>query len=82
MRSKYKSLDNKLHKLTQAQKARPQEQHTFYPRVINNTNIPFSNSEMSLLQKDLKYNIQAKKKNWIQTLALEAEHSHHSATNQ
>ena len=28
---------------------------------------------MGLLQKGLKYNIHAKKKNWIQTLALEAE---------
>jgi hypothetical protein len=73
MRSKYKSLDNKLHKLTQAQKTKPQEQHTFYPRVINNTNIPFFDSEMSLLQKGLKYSIHAKKKNWIQNLALEAE---------
>jgi hypothetical protein len=73
MKSKYKSLDNKLHKLTQSQITKPQEQHTFYPRVINNTNIPFSNCEMNLLQKGLKYNLHAKKKNWIQTLALEAE---------
>ena len=28
---------------------------------------------MGLLQKGLKYNIHAKKENWIQTLALEAE---------
>jgi len=28
---------------------------------------------MGLLQKGIKYNIHAKKKNWIQTLALEAE---------
>jgi hypothetical protein len=73
MRSKYKSLDNKLQKLTQAQKSKPQEQHMFYPRVINNINIPFSNSEMGLHQKGLKYNIHTKKKNWIQTRALEAE---------
>jgi hypothetical protein len=68
MRPKYKSLDNKLLKLPQTQKAKPQEQHTLYPRVINNTDIPFSTSEMSLLQKVLKYNTHAKKKNWIQTL--------------
>jgi hypothetical protein len=73
MRAKYKSLDNKLQKLTQTQKPKPQELHTFYPRVINNTNIPLSNSEMNLLQKGMKYNIHAKKKDWIQTLALEAE---------
>jgi hypothetical protein len=41
--------------------------------MINNTNISFSNSAMNLLQKGLKYNIYAKKRNWIQTLALEAE---------
>ena len=28
---------------------------------------------MGLLQKGLKYNIHTKRKNWIQTLALEAE---------
>ena len=70
---KYKSLDNKLQKLTQAQRTTPREHHTFHPRVINNTNIPFSNKEMRLLQKGLKYNIHAKKKDWIQTQALEAE---------
>jgi len=37
------------------------------------TEIPFSNREMALLHKGLKYNIHAKKKVWIQTLALEAE---------
>ena len=51
----------------------PQEPHTFNPRVINNTNIPFTNSETALLQKGLKYNKHSKKKNWIQNLALEAD---------
>jgi len=41
----------------------PQDKHTFHPRVINNTNIPFSNSEMTLLQKGLKYNLHTNKKN-------------------
>jgi hypothetical protein len=36
--------------------------------VVNNSNITFSNSEMRLL-----HNTHAKKKDWIQTLALEAE---------
>jgi len=48
-KTKYKTLDKKLKKLTQAMK--PQEPHTFYPRVINNTNISFTNSEKALLQK-------------------------------
>jgi len=69
----YKTLDSRLLRLTQEQKTTPLEQHTFYPRVVNNTNITFFNSEMRLLHKGLKYNTHAKKKDWIQTLMLEAE---------
>jgi len=47
--------------------------HTFHPRVINNTNITFSNSETTLLEKGLKYNLHTKMKNWLLNLALEAE---------
>jgi len=50
----------------------PKEPVTFYPRVVNNTNIHFTRSETTLLQKGLKYNIHEKKKNWLQNLALEA----------
>ena len=75
--AKYKTVDSKLLRLTQAQKTTPLEQNTFYPRVVNNTNFTFPNSEMRLLHKGLKYNTHAKKKDWIQTriqtLALEAE---------
>jgi len=71
--SKYMTLDKRLQNLTQTQKQIPQPQHTFHPRVVNITEIPFSNKEMGLLQKGLKYNTRAKKKNWIQTLALEVE---------
>ena len=49
--TKYKSLDKKLENLSQAQTQTPQKKHTFYPRVVNNTDISFSNMEMSLLQK-------------------------------
>ena len=42
-------------------------------RVVNHTDISFTNTEMSLLQKDPKYNIHAKDRNWIQNLGLEAE---------
>ena len=45
----------------------------FYPRVINNTDIAFSEQELALLQKGPKYNLHNKPKNWIQNLALEAE---------
>jgi hypothetical protein len=72
IQTKYKTLDTKLQKLIQAQTT-PQEHHTLHPRVINSTNIPFSKSKMKLLQKGLKYNTHAKKKDWIQTLGLEAE---------
>jgi exonuclease III len=51
----------------------PSEKHTFHPRVINNTNITFSDTEMALLQKGPKYNLHSKKKNWLRNLALEAE---------
>ena len=73
IKSKYKTLDKKLQNLTLAQKEIPQQRHTFHPRVTNNTEIPFSNRKMALLHKGLKCNIHAKKKDWIQTLALEAE---------
>ena len=72
-KTKYKTLDKKLKKLAQTQTMTPQKPHTFYARVINNTNIPFTNSKTALLQKGLKYNIHSKKKNWIQNLALEAK---------
>ena len=72
-RIKYKTLSRKLEKLSHTQTLTPQEKHMFHPRVVNNTDISFSNSEMSLLQKGPKYNIHAKKKRWIQNRALEAE---------
>ena len=71
-KTRYKTLDKKLKKLTQTQTMTPQEPHTFYPRVMKNTNIPFTNGETAVLQKGLKYNIHSKK-NWIQNLTLEAE---------
>ena len=72
--SKYKTIDQKrTTKSNISTKETPQTQHTFHPRAVNCTEIPFANSEMGLLQNGLKYNIHAKKKNWIRTLALEAE---------
>ena len=40
-------------------------------RVINNTDITFSNEKMTILNKGLKYNLNFKHKNWISTLPLE-----------
>jgi len=70
---KYRTLDKKLSHLTRTQTKTPHETHTFYPRLINNTNIRFSNSETTLLQKGLKCNLHSKPKKWIQNLALEVE---------
>jgi hypothetical protein len=70
---KYQTLDKKLNKLTQLQTKTPQQKHVFHPRVINNTDISFSDQEMSLLQKGPKYNLHTKNKDWVQNLALEAE---------
>jgi len=53
-------------------KTHPPER-TFHPRVVNMTDIPFSEPEMALLQKGPKYNLHSKPKNWIQNLALEAQ---------
>ena len=36
--------------------------HKFYPRVINETNITFTNEEMTILSKVLKYNLNFKPK--------------------
>ena len=70
---KYKNLDKKLNKLIQEQTKTPKEIHTFYPRLVNSTNITFTNNEIKLLEKGLKYNLHNRKKNWLTTLALEAE---------
>jgi hypothetical protein len=43
------------------------------PQGCNNTNIIFSNEEITLLNKGFKYNLHSKRNDWIKTLALEAE---------
>jgi hypothetical protein len=47
--------------------------NTNYDRLMNYTNIQFTQSETQLLNKGLQYNLHHKNKNWIKTLALEAE---------
>ena len=46
---------------------------TFFPRIVNKTDISFSNEELGLLNKGLKYNLEHKHKYWINKLAVEAE---------
>jgi hypothetical protein len=58
--------------LSQEQIKTPNEHYNFYPRVVNNTNIPFTKNETTLLGKGLKYNLH-NKKNLLTILALEAE---------
>jgi len=48
---------------------------TFHPRVVNKTNIPFTNEELGLLNKGLKYNLDHKHKHWVNNSALEAENA-------
>jgi len=61
---KYKTLDKKLNKSAQTQTRTPQQEHTFYPRVVNNTDVS-TNCKMALLQKGLKYNLHSKQKNLL-----------------
>ena len=63
----------KHERLAQQQTQDRSPRHSFYPRVVNMTDIPFSEPEMTILQKGPKYNLHSKPKNWLQTLALEAE---------
>ena len=58
---KYKNLGIKLTKLEQQQTITPREKQSFYPRIINNTNIMFTYTEISLLEKGLKFNFHTKK---------------------
>jgi hypothetical protein len=68
---KYKNLDINLTKLEKQQTITPREKQSFYPRIVNNTNIMFTSTEISSLEKGLKYNLHTKKKNCLTNLALE-----------
>jgi hypothetical protein len=62
MQRKYEILSQKLTKLKNTQKPTPKNNTTFYPRIINNTNIVISENELNLLNKGLKYNTWLKPK--------------------
>jgi hypothetical protein len=70
---RYKSLEAKQRKLSQDQITSPPTNHTFFPRVVNNTKITFSDTELKLLEKGTKYNLHYKQKNWLTNVALEAK---------
>jgi hypothetical protein len=71
--AKYKTLDEKIQRLAHDQTITPREQYTFFPRVVNNTNIYFSENELALLNKGPKYNLHNRHKHWLTNLALEAK---------
>jgi len=74
---KYQSINQKLHALQKKKeiitKTNQENTQIFHPRVVNLTNITFNKTENALLQKGLKYNLHVKPKNWLKTIALEAE---------
>jgi 2-succinyl-5-enolpyruvyl-6-hydroxy-3-cyclohexene-1-carboxylate synthase len=71
------TLEKQNKKLTTLEKTKTQttqiKDNTQYPRVLNQSDIYFTDDEMQLLRKGMKYNLQQKPKNWIETLAIEAE---------
>ena len=68
-------MEEKLNKLRDIQTDKPYNTKKFYPWDINKTDIIFSNDELLLLNKGLKYNLNHKHKNWIRTWVLQAETS-------
>jgi hypothetical protein len=72
-KDKYQSLHGKLHRMKTQNTNTHADNIQFYPRIINNTNITFTDDENALLQKGLKYNLHIKPKQWLQKLAMEAE---------
>jgi hypothetical protein len=74
MKIKYNNINNKLKKLKKDNKIYTQQnEHVFHQRVDKLSNVMFTNEEMTLLNKGLKYNLHHKHKRWIQTLAIEAD---------
>jgi hypothetical protein len=49
------------------------KQQQFCPKVCNQSGVHFTEDEIQLLSRGLKYNLHFKPKHWIKTLALEAE---------
>jgi hypothetical protein len=78
MTIKHNNINKKITKMTtkttvETDNNDTQQPHPFYPRVNNLSNTTFTKDEISLLNKGLKYNLHHKPKQWIQTLAMEAD---------
>jgi hypothetical protein len=72
----YEKQQQKIRNLSKLQKQTTKNTATEnknYPGVKNTTNTQFTPSEMQLLKKGLRHNLHYKQKNWLETLALEAE---------
>jgi hypothetical protein len=57
MERKYQYLKKKFRKLVHTQNQKPSTKTEFYPRVVDKTEISFTNEELTLLNKGLKCNI-------------------------
>jgi hypothetical protein len=68
-------MKEKLTKLTNIQIEKPYNMKTFYPYVINKTDIIFSNDKLLRLNKGLKYCLKHKHKNWTRTQVLQPKRS-------
>ena len=71
----YKNLDDKISRLANLQIERTEEKFMFYPRVICQTDIPFTEEQQTLLNNGIKYNLNHRNKCWIRKLGLEAENA-------
>jgi hypothetical protein len=72
MQEKYKIIHNKIRKFTTNIQYN-QTKNTFYKRTDNITNATFTEAEIKLLGKGLKYNLHYEHKDRIKTLATEAD---------
>jgi len=62
LEKKYKPIEEKLKNLVHTQTKTLDCKSNFYPRVINKTDLTFTNDELTLLNKGLKYNLNHKHK--------------------
>jgi hypothetical protein len=63
----------KINNLAKSQTTTMKSRNKNYTRVINTTNTQFTQEEILLLSKGLKYNLCYKQENWKEILSLEAE---------
>ena len=73
MKKVYLKQQEKLTHMNKIQNTGKINNNVNYTRVENRTNIQFTQEEIQLLNKGLKYNLHQKNKKWIEILALEAE---------